>query len=290
MPVASVPCALLGPRLAALARHLPQALDGRVTSVHQARVASRRLREVLPVVGLAAGPRRLRRALRRVKRVTRAFGPVRELDVTLELLDEIAGGHPDLRFPTRLVRRLVVHERDRRRVTMLDALDRDEVQRTCDAVRSVLERLMTVRDDGGWRGVLARRAMDRAGVLIDSIADVSLLFDPARLHQVRIAVKKLRYALELSGDARLLPARRLVATLKGAQAGLGRLHDLQVLLVFARAPEIDTVARYRKPLAALRDVVERECRREHARYVRRRPRLLHVCDATMDALRDPSRT
>ena len=48
-------------------------------AVHQARVASRRLREVLPIV-LAPGGRteRLRRT---VRRLTRTLGPVRELDV-----------------------------------------------------------------------------------------------------------------------------------------------------------------------------------------------------------------
>src|SRR5262245_20241520 len=70
---------LLAPRTAALAAAVTPALAGDTGGVHQARVASRRLREVIPVVG---GPLALvARAKREVRGVTRALGPVRELDV-----------------------------------------------------------------------------------------------------------------------------------------------------------------------------------------------------------------
>ena len=41
----------LSKRRSALAKHLPKALTGDSHAVHQARVASRRLRETLPIVG-----------------------------------------------------------------------------------------------------------------------------------------------------------------------------------------------------------------------------------------------
>ncbi|MDP1570271.1 MAG: CHAD domain-containing protein, partial [Vicinamibacterales bacterium] len=55
---------LLQARLVRLLQALPAAQAGDVTSVHQARVASRRLREALPVAGAGdAGPE-MRRARR----------------------------------------------------------------------------------------------------------------------------------------------------------------------------------------------------------------------------------
>jgi CHAD domain-containing protein len=283
MPDVSIPCALLQPRLAALAEHLPAALGGNVKAVHQARVASRRLREVLPVVGLPAGERRLRPAIQRVRRITRALGPVRELDVTLELLDELSVHHP-ARIPAiRLVRRGVTAERERRKNALHAALDGKQAERALDAVARVVDRLAATTDDGSWRHVLGARTLERSNVLESTMEDVGLLFDPTRLHAVRIAAKKLRYALEMADEARVAVTAPLVKILKGLQEQLGRLHDLQVLLVFARAPDIDAVERNRKPLAALREIVERECHREHARYLRRRSRIFAVCQRVLDS-------
>ena len=70
---------------------MPAAQAGDEISVHQARVASRRLREALPVLGARADEQALDRAEKRVRRITRALGPVRELDVTLLLLAELEG-------------------------------------------------------------------------------------------------------------------------------------------------------------------------------------------------------
>jgi CHAD domain-containing protein len=289
MPLASLPVALLEPRLSALVAHLPDALGGGVRSIHQARVASRRLREVLPVVGIAAGHRRLQRAVRRVRRVTRALGPVRELDVTLQLLGDLADSPSVPAQAVRFARRAVGTERYRRRATMLEGLDARAVERTREAVEAVLTKVRNTPDDGAWLATLAARALTRAEALADTIGDVGLLFDPARLHVVRIAAKKLRYTLELTAEARLAATARLVTTLKESQEQLGRLHDLQVLLVFVRSAEIEGGPRLRQPLATLRDVIEQECHREHARYLRRRGRLIAVCDAVAESLRRESR-
>src|SRR5688572_3681144 len=81
---------LLAPRIAALLETLPAALDGDVSSVHRARVSSRRLREVLPPMRQLLPPGTADDARGEVRRVTRALGPVRELDVAQQLLDELA--------------------------------------------------------------------------------------------------------------------------------------------------------------------------------------------------------
>ena len=52
---------LLQERIRMLFRHLPHALAGKAESVHQMRVASRRLRLALPLLGRKPDGRRLRR-------------------------------------------------------------------------------------------------------------------------------------------------------------------------------------------------------------------------------------
>ena len=85
---------LIRQRLSALSRTLPGARKGDAHAVHQARVATRRLREALPLVVPGKSGKTL---ARKVRRVTRALGPVRELDVALLNLEQLrsSGDVPD---------------------------------------------------------------------------------------------------------------------------------------------------------------------------------------------------
>ena len=73
-------------RAGALERALPGARKGDIEHVHQARVATRRLREAVPLIVPGAKGRKVERKMRRL---TRALGPVRELDVALQTLDAL---------------------------------------------------------------------------------------------------------------------------------------------------------------------------------------------------------
>ena len=81
---------LLALRAGALKRHLAEARDGNVHGVHQARVASRRLREAVPVLTTGVKGTKAGKARGKIRRLTKALGSVRELAVTLLLLDELA--------------------------------------------------------------------------------------------------------------------------------------------------------------------------------------------------------
>ena len=79
---------LLRTRLDRFTRMLHGVERGDVRAIHRTRVATRRLREVLPILQLDAT---LARKLgRRLKRVTERLGAVRELDVLMLHIDEIA--------------------------------------------------------------------------------------------------------------------------------------------------------------------------------------------------------
>ena len=66
---------------------------------------------------------------------------------------------------------------------------------------------------------------------------------PSGIHDVRIATKKLRYALEIARDAGVRGREAVVESLKRHQERLGHLHDLQMLLKHVR--ETEGVARRR---------------------------------------------
>jgi len=78
---------LLQKRLEQFTRLLHELEEGDVRALHRTRVASRRLREILPVLQLK--PDVSTRLGRRLKRVTVEIGRVRELDVLLTLVDEL---------------------------------------------------------------------------------------------------------------------------------------------------------------------------------------------------------
>jgi CHAD domain-containing protein len=128
----------------------------------------------------------------------------------------------------------------------------------------------------------------RAAVLKRSIETAGTVFLPSRVHEVRIAIKKLRYSVELEGDVSSDKSwTRDLATLKRSQDLLGRLHDRQVLIERARQVQAsltppDLVVW--RGLGNLVATIEKECRRLHGRYVRDAAALVALCD------RVPSRT
>ncbi len=272
---------LLAPRIAALRDTLPAALEGDATAVHRARVGSRRLREVLAPLRELFTDEAAERARGEVRRVTRALGPVRELDVAIALFDELAARHA-LDAAARLaVVRAMTGDRDRAQRQMRAALTARRHERlvaTLDALGDPHSADAAVRLSAAVNARVARRgrrvraALDRAGAL----------YVPERLHRVRIAVKQLRYALEVAGDLRRGRPSARVTQLRRIQDLLGRAHDLHVLA--ERVRQVQTaVVRTSRPTAAslgrLADALDDDCRTVHAAFMSRRRGLVTLCDA-----------
>jgi CHAD domain-containing protein len=281
-------------RLRALARTLPAARQGDVHAIHQARVATRRLREALPLVVDGGRGRKLED---RVRSLTRRLGPVRELDVVVHTLDALEGAGEVPRRAIDCLRAVVGEERRRlhrdmaRRVADfdMDTLRRKAVggARKHDlaiAKANAREGRPTRRGDPARLAVADRRAGRRAVGLRAAIENAAGIYLPDRLHEVRIAVKKLRYAMEVARDLRGSRAQVRVRTLKRAQESLGRMHDLEVLIARTRAVQGSPRAsdlRLSADLDRLVRHLENECRRLHGHYIASRPALLAVCDHVM---------
>src|SRR5205814_1476829 len=80
------------------------------------------------------------------------------------------------------------------------------------------------------RLAIEARIVHRAGALKTAIDDAGAVYLPGRLHTVRIALKKLRYGVELSAEIAATKPGPALRTLKQAQDSLGQLHDVQVLI------------------------------------------------------------
>lgn len=285
---------LIRQRLGALARMLPGARAGDVTAIHQARVATRRLREALPLVARGSSGRRLARI---VRRLTRALGPVRELDVALLTLAELAGTRDVPRGGVGALQQSIRQERSRLHADLRRMIDRCDLEKLS---RKLLLAAQThdesasrprAADSKPLTAVRARTAR-RAERLAASIETAAAIYIPDRLHEVRIAVKKLRYAMEIVRELSGSRATVRIMTLKRAQDLLGRIHDFEVLIARTRAIQGSTNAPTLRVSADMDQIVRRletECRRLHGRYIGMRASLLSICDHAAGLRSSPRR-
>ena len=261
-------------RLSALSRSLPGARKGDVNQLHQARVATRRLREALPMVASGSRGRKLARD---VRRLTLALGPVRELDVALLTLDELgAEGNVPAAAIAKL-RQVIGHERRRLHTEMCRCVERVNLDKVRKRAVSGKGRAADPQQLADARRRTARRA-ERLSAAIENAAGIYL---PDRLHEVRIAVKKLRYSMELARELSGSRAMARLKTLKEAQDLLGRMSDLEVLIARVRAvqgsgkvPDL----RLSSDLDLVVRRLETECRQLHSLYIASRRRLLAICE------------
>jgi len=259
---------------------------GDVDALHRTRVASRRLREVLPVLQLESDV--ADKMIRRLRKVTERLGPVRELDVMALLLHELHGSG---RYSPPAIARVSAAIEDRRveaREKLAAKLSVVGLQRIATKLERVASHLKS-EDEApkesrqsarALRWAIEARCGHRATRLRDAIEDAGAVYLPDRLHLVRIALKKLRYALELAAEADGVKRDRDVTTLRRAQDALGRLHDLQVLINHVRDLQARTPpdgSGWRE-LDALIEALEDMCRGLHGRYMRQRSAVLTIAE------------
>jgi CHAD domain-containing protein len=270
---------LLRQRLETLIDAMPAAQAGDVRSVHQARVATRRLREALPVLRKSLNADAIDRARQRVRRMTRALGPVRELDVSLLHLDEFANRGVASGRGIARVREAMTDRRLARRREMLSEITPGKVER----LRRVLSHVGSGPVVAGRPGAIRdaeHRVERRAKHLASAIDDAGSLYMAERLHLVRIAAKKLRYAMEIERELKRSRITSRIRPLKSLQEVLGHMHDLHVLSEQVRAVQADlggTDRRLAADLDGLIAAIEEDCRKEHAGYMRRRTSILKLC-------------
>ncbi len=281
MPIVAGRSELLAAHLKRFNRTLRGLERGDSRMLHAARVASRRLRELVPILQL--DPAVSRKLGRRLRKMTKRLGEVRELDVLLLLIDELHEARREHSGPLSRLAVTVARTRDEARKRLADDLPIREMHRLAKRLSAASEELAArdARQTGGrraqqWRWVIDARVARRAQELESAIRDAGAVYLPERLHTVRVAIKKLRYAAELSMDAAGRTSVPRLRILTRQQDALGRMHDLQILIERIRhmqatlTPPSVTVWRGLDRLVSLLD---EDCRRLHARYMRGRPAL-----------------
>ncbi len=243
----------------ALAAAMRRARRGEAAGIHRVRVATRRLRQALkslPDGGETAAE---------LRRLGRSLGRVRELDMARTVLAASAKRES---WPAQAVARVdawCLAERQRAFDDARRVLDESDAR----AISKRLRALGSAAEAQPKAGSAAREVRDTARTLTAAIAAAGTLYVPTALHEVRIAAKKLRYGVELSGEIEAGTLRRL----RELQTVLGSMHDLQVLQQCVQDVALD--ARGLPEMATLSSMartIEEMCRRWHAKALRLLPR------------------
>jgi CHAD domain-containing protein len=211
------------------------------------------------------------------------LGPVRELDVALMNLDQMRNTGDVSEAAIARLRQLVTEERQRlgaEMVRLISHYNLAKFQKKAVEAAAHGPEVSGRRDPRRIAAALGRAARRAEGLraAIDNAAGIYL---PDRLHQVRIAVKKLRYALEIAQELSGSRATVRIRTLKRVQDLLGRMHDLEMLIARTRAVQGRAGApnlSLSSDLDRLVRRLENECRRLHVRYMNERKALLRICD------------
>jgi len=205
-------------RQAALLRsQLPGLLDGRLDSIHDARIATRRIREVLPLTHEWQRRRDIDEFAARASELGRSLGKARDADVRIALLRHFEARLPHTASSLAFVRQR--QERDRlirarKLIKRLERLDVAEELARLSIGAARQRRRFWVAMTGAWRHQLRQLVAERAQEASAALVHATGVYFPNRSHAARIAIKKFRYTVEISTATGLLADPPLLRTLK----------------------------------------------------------------------------
>jgi CHAD domain-containing protein len=216
-----------------------EALDyGNPDGVHDMRVASRRLRSALRDFLPYLSKRHITSSLHEIKNVADALGRVRDQDVAVLALEQLAQKAPPLVVAG--INRFAELRRQKRedaRAGLIRTLDTNNLAALRWSFANSLE--AAIRPTGHKKskqenqsGSLVNYRDVARLTILNRLADLEKLSDSLYrplnikpLHRMRIAAKRLRYALELFERCWGQPAAMFAKKVAGLQSPLGELHD-----------------------------------------------------------------
>jgi len=234
---------MLPPRVTEILSHEGLARQRDVDGVHDMRVATKRLREATRVFRPAFGKQRMARHLERLERLNDALGRPRELDVLVLELEDLAARAPKVAAGLApLVARLKA-EGQAASTQLTSVLDE-----ALPGLAGDIRQLLRDRPKGRgrvWKMPFAqlgcRTVAQRVQAAVELEAAARIPEAESDFHRLRIAVKRVKYALELFLDVLGKPARRAYKPLAELQELMGEVHDRDVLRRVLRDSVPDTL-------------------------------------------------
>jgi CHAD domain-containing protein len=270
---------------------LPGVLDGVGRSIHDARIATRRIREVLPLLGDRKRRKNIEDLHARFKRLGRSLGRVRDADVRIALLASLETRMPHAAPSLVLLRQQREHERLELLRKLIKRLERLEAVRLIEMLD---EHHLTfpgtlawsARAGRSWHRDLRYTLTQRARATAEAIDYATGVYFPDRAHAARIAIKKLRYAMEIAHETGAGDRTAAIRELKKTQDLLGDLHDRQELIDnltgSVAADQSAGQSEEAAQISLVKQVIDAECHDLHTRYLARRAPVKDICREEWD--------
>ncbi len=220
-------------------------------TVKKLRVATRRLRAAWAAFK-PLYPRRksVKRLHHQLRELTTILGATRDAAVLRQRLDDWAAAKRT-RPALAPLREQLAQQETAAQAALIAALDRlDRATLVSDARKKLLDTLPLVAGSAEWDTAsgdvpvtLAALPLLRTRFAEEQAARTAALetLDAVSLHNERLAVKRLRYSLELFA-AYFAPTAPTIALLKNLQTQLGDLHDCDVLISMVAAAQAEQPA------------------------------------------------
>ena len=209
-----------------------------IECIHRMRVATRRMRTALTLFSDCFPKQDYKKIQKDVRKVTRALGEARDLDVQLEVIEAALEEFPNPVFQPG-IKRLKLRLTQRRA----------EVQQHVDAAMDKMLADQLIERLEAWAAPLLEQsksvylytpalyqlAFRGIQVRIDELlSHVPYITDPQNvqeLHAMRISAKRLRYAMETFEELYGGQLKPYITTARKLQDQLGAIHDLDVWIV-----------------------------------------------------------
>lgn len=210
--------------------------------VHDMRVASRRLRGALRDFLPYLRKRPLSSSMSHIKSLARALGRVRDCDVTIATLKKAAAKAPgEIAVGIRRFEDFRQEAREEARIKLMSALDAESISdlqseftKALDAAvgpakkRKTSKQTQAPATSTSYREVARSVILSRLGHFEELSKGLYRPLSVKPLHEMRIAAKHLRYALELFEQCWGESAAFFAEKVAGFQSSLGDLHDCDV--------------------------------------------------------------
>jgi CHAD domain-containing protein len=247
---------------------LPAVRDANTDAIHHARIATRRLRAVVPLIRDFSDPLEIDGVLDVLRTAGRALGRARDTDVMLEQLSALERKLTAAPIAVAAMRHQVLRrqiKQRRRMIRKIDGIDFGPLTRLASQWRRVRTR------SAPQVAAIEGAVVDRIEELRDAVTEGSGVYFPKRSHRVRIGAKKLRYELELVPDPGV---KRAMKRLRRTQGVLGSIQDRRALIEeMSDLPEIPDTERQ-----AMRALLTAESLDLHREYLAMRDDLLESLD------------
>jgi len=190
-------------------------------TIHDLRVASRRLRELFDYLSSSLPENWLNRSRRQAAKITKALGQIREIEANFQILRQ---WHREKKHLTAALELMIQSQREIRNIRRSEA--RNQISRK--RFQRFEKMLLQIKGSRNFHSLPSASVNTRIAEFVSF--DWTPAVDDQSLHELRIHTKKLRYALEIFNTLHSKSDLDFpIEAIRELQEVLGQIHDLAIL-------------------------------------------------------------